>query len=263
MTFYIDNEYDEHMEPQERTQLAEETQIPQPSPHKRSWKKYAEKIGIVVVLLSVAFTIYIVYEALQFMTCCSIIFEPDVSTVTSQPTQDNTLKRTTQWVTYTNDVHNYIVSYPPEWTVNTYEANNVEDYSDSLCCNTAKITISNGSFARWEFTINELYTGFSPPTECESSSVACSFDVTPMDVMGYELERGIVRSNSSGKIIEGYLTTPADATGYGHKGFGQVGFSTQYVSADHTKYFINYEGSEIDRYLETLDSITKSLQYLE
>jgi hypothetical protein len=159
------------------------------------------------------------------------------------------------WSVYTNKTHKYTLQYPSNWTVDASQANNEEKYQSSDCCNVATLIISNGK-ASWELHINPLVTGFQRPNQCdETGSDQCSNSYKKMEAMGYPVSRTITRLNSTGQIIDAYI-----GESDGNHGFGQIGFSNEYIHSDDMKYLINYDGTEINKYLEILDSITGSLR---
>lgn len=160
------------------------------------------------------------------------------------------------WKVYTNTVHKYSVKYPADWTVNSSSADKIETYESSVCCNTAFLTISNG-LVTWKLSINQPYGGFQAPSECQPGPNQCSTVDKPMTVLGNQVNRTIYRLNSSNKIIKGEMTTSNS-----HPGFGQIGFSTPNVEANHIKYFLEYSGSEIDKQIDTLDAISASLEVI-
>ena len=131
-------------------------------------------------------------------------------------------------------------------------------YDDSICCNTATLSLSHGN-TEWVFYINQLYTGFQALSECEGENL-CESEVTEMTVGSYQVVRVLTRQTSTAEILEGYLAT-LQSDGTRSRGFGAIGFNTEYISADNTKYFISYQGDSIEENLETLDKITKSLRF--
>jgi hypothetical protein len=166
------------------------------------------------------------------------------------------VNNTNTWKTYTNTTHNYSVQYPPGWTIDTTDASRVEDYQDSICCNTAYLEITDGK-SKWEFAINLLITGFDAPSICQPGPDQCSTESKPMEVLGYPLQRIVIRANSTNTLIKGYLGTlgqlPAPA-------FGQIGIKSAYASPEDPKYMLSYEGESLEKNLNVLDTITKSLQ---
>lgn len=157
------------------------------------------------------------------------------------------------WKIYKNTTHKYSVRYPSNWIIDAYEANNEEDYQDSICCNTAYLKISNEG-AEWILSINMLYTGFDAPDDCQTEN-SCSYTYDAIRVMDKNLERVLVRKASTNDLVEAYLRDPDNP-----KGFGKIGFDTAYITADHIKYFIDYKGENVDLYLNVLDEMTESLQ---
>lgn len=169
------------------------------------------------------------------------------------PTKSN---QDDNWKVYTNTVHKYSVKYPADWIIDTSSADNIETYESSVCCNTAFLTISNG-LVTWKLSINQPYSGFQAPSECQPGPNQCSTVDKPMTVLDYHVNRTIYRLNSSNKIIKAEMMTSN-----GHPGFGQIGFSTPNVEANHIKYFLEYSGSEIDKQIDTLDAISASLEVI-
>jgi len=181
--------------------------------------------------------------------------------ITPTPPPPKTITKIPGWLTYTNSVHKYSVQYPPDWAIDSSQADNQENYQDSVCCNTASLIISKGE-TKWLFYINQLYSGFDAPDECQPGPDNCSLETKDINVMGYLLKRNIYRQKPSLKAIAAYISTPGKLT-KAHPGFGQVGITNQNVYPTHIKYFIDYEGPEIEKYLTTLDRISENLQVIE
>ena len=177
--------------------------------------------------------------------------------ITPTPVPPKTITKIPGWLTYTNTIHKYTVQYPPDWTIDSSRANNYEDYKEE-CCLISSLVISKGD-TKWELMMDVMVTGFEAPDVCMPKIDSCSFTSEPITVMGYSLVKNSSILNSSKKIVEVRISTPGD---YGHPGFGQVGdndlFDPYYI-----KYYVDYYGSEIDKYMETLDRISESLQAIE
>ena len=181
--------------------------------------------------------------------------------ITPTPPPPKTINSIPGWMTYTNVIHKYTVQYPPDWEIDSSQADKEENYRDTLCCNTALLTISKGE-TKWLFYINQLYTGFDAPDECQPSPDKCENIRKNITVLGYPLYRIITRQNSSGKVVEAYFATPKENDS-SRPGFGQIGIIDQNANPTNIKYFINYEGPEIEKYLTTLDQISENLQAIE
>ncbi len=185
------------------------------------------------------------------------------SAPTTLPTPINFKKRVTDtnttknWKTYNNTVHKYSIQYPPGWTIDKTDADKMENFENAICCNTAYVTISDGKTI-WKFLINPLITGFQGPIECEPSPDKCSYENQPMSVLGYSLERTVIRLNSTNNLIKGYIITPGK-----YPAFGSINVDNEYNSPDQPKYILSYEGENIEKNLNTLDSITKSLKPMQ
>ncbi|NTV31103.1 hypothetical protein HGA91_03970 [candidate division WWE3 bacterium] len=163
------------------------------------------------------------------------------------------------WKTYRNNVHGYSVQYPPEWELNIDQANNVEDYQSESCCNTAKVTISNGG-AMWVFYVSPLLTGYNAyvddPSICSwpESSPAPDSNVCGSSIDGQQNILGFTVQKRR------YYVTNTDETYYveyvepNSPGFGTVNNMTQYQ--------ITYIGTNIDANLTILDQITRSLKLM-
>lgn len=181
--------------------------------------------------------------------------------ITPTPPPPKTINNIPGWLTYINAIHKYTVQYPPDWEIDSSEADNQENYRDTLCCNTALLTISKGE-TKWLFYINRLYTGFDAPDECQPGPDQCENTVKNITVMGYPLHRILTRQNSSGKVVEAHIATLKE-NDPSHHGFGQVGVIDQNRNATNIKYFIDYKGPEIEKYLTILDRISENLQAIE
>jgi len=177
--------------------------------------------------------------------------------LTPTPIPPSTIPQIPGWLSYTNQTHHYTVQYPPGWTLDTSQADDQEDFQDSLCCDTAELSISNGS-TKWSFRINQLYTGFEAPVECDFEQASCQTTYKNLTVLGYPLTRVLTRHLSTNTIVEAFIATPRPGSSYQH-GFGQLGITTEYESPDRIKYFLDYEGPDVDQHLTTLDQITESL----
>lgn len=170
------------------------------------------------------------------------------------------------WKTYTNTTHGYSLQYPSTWSINYSLADNVEDYQDSTCCNSSKLTVTNGK-TTWELLLDTLYTGgqgWAPESfgECQpkpANTCGVRYEA-PMEISGMKLFRktGFVRA--TGKIlfisigeINDILTdvkpifkipkdSPPNEPRYGS---------------------ITYTGSSIKEDIEVLDGITLSIKGLK
>jgi hypothetical protein len=180
--------------------------------------------------------------------------------ITPTPPPPKTITKIPGWLTYTNTIHKYTVQYPPDWTIDSSGANNYEDYKEE-CCSTSSLIISKGE-TRWEFLMDVLVTGFDAPDQCQPGPDECSYTSKNITVMGYPLESSAYILNSSQKIVEARISTPGDEANPGHHGFGQVGINN-FSGPNYVKYYVDYYGSEIDKYMETLDRISESLQAIE
>jgi hypothetical protein len=186
----------------------------------------------------------------HFETCPTTIPTPMLTPITHTNT-------TGVWKIYTNTLHHYSLQYPPGWTIDTTKANNFEEYKSSECCHTAYLTITNGK-ATWQFIIDSVITGFQPPEACDDFSngeMICTYTDTPMQVLGYSVNRTIIRSNVTGAVVQGQISTPGK-----YPAFGRVGIDNEYTSSGQPKYILWYMGTNIEQYLKTLDSITLSLK---
>jgi hypothetical protein len=162
----------------------------------------------------------------------------------------------TEWTLYTNKKHKYTLTYPKQWSIEVSNADKEEDFTDATCCNSAIIRIYNKKVL-WEFTINPLITGFEGPKECSSSEPICDYFNKPMVVLGYKVQRTLIRLKKNNKLLDAFISTPGQ-----HPGFGKVGISNEFTKPDQIKYFIEYKGDSVEKYLLILDTISESLQPL-
>ncbi len=159
-----------------------------------------------------------------------------------------------EYTTYINTTHKYTLTYPKNWSIASAEADLNEDFTDANCCNAAKLRIYNKRVI-WEFTVNPPKVDLPGPKECLSKDIVCDYSNQPMQIMGFPLQRTIIRLKKNNKVLEAFISTPGKGPG-----FGEVGVTNQYTIPTQTKYKIEYKGDAIDKFLPLLDGITESLQ---
>ncbi len=159
------------------------------------------------------------------------------------------------WLTYTNTVHNYSVQYPWDWKVDDSKANRIEDFSDSTCCNVASLIIYKDNI-KWELNINilnlfgesprDLFCATPPKNDCYNSN-------KKLDIMGISLVRQLYVDKISNKTIGGVVNG---------NGFGQIGIKNEFHDPEELKYSLRYSGADITQEVNTLDTISQTLQLL-
>lgn len=179
-----------------------------------------------------------------------------------------------KWNTYKNETHGYSLKYPKGWKLDVSQANNVEDYKDSICCNESTLSISNGS-STWVMHLDALYTGgpgytlgdfdscVNPkdPVLLSGESATCDIRYEgPLSISGMSLYKKVGYIKSTKEVLFSSIGELFD---------DNTGVSVVFrllpipPSEEKRVAIINYKGSDIQKYMEELDGITLSLQGLK
>ena len=218
---------------------------------------YVKEKGNVAVLILVVVGILVgfyLYNNLQSETNSVDTSTLEIDTIQKQINEPSYVVEEDNMSTYYNPTHGYMLQFPSDWDIDYSEADEIENYEESKCCNTANLVISNVDTTQTLRT-NVLFTGSDAADKCQLED-SCTYNSRTLSVMDMEVERVIVQTSDTSEFVQAYVRDPEKS-----RGFGTVGIDTDYISPEATKYYINYEGNVLEN-IDVLDEITESLKMI-